>query len=132
MLAEPKRLRGARLAGELMEKNLSRLGARVVFWPFRNRCCGTFLAAAKPEAVTPMINRLMDAARRSGADCLVTACAMCQLNLEIRCTLADAIPTLHFSEVLALGLGGRWQPAWSQRHLVDPAPLLADRGLLPV
>lgn len=131
MLAEPKRLRGAWRSVGLMEKNLKRLGAEVRPWRFRDRCCGTFLAAARPEAVTPLINRIMEDAKCSGADCIVTACAMCQLNLEIRCTLADPLPVLHFSEALALGLAGVWERGWSRRHLVDPVPLLEQRGLLP-
>ena len=131
MLAEPKRLRGAWRSVGLMEKSLKRMGAGVTSWRYRDRCCGTFLAAARPEAVTPLIDRIVDDAKRSGADCIVTACAMCQLNLEIRCTLADPLPVLHFSEALALGLAGIWEKGWSQRHLKDPAPLLQRRGLLP-
>jgi heterodisulfide reductase subunit B len=60
----------------------------------------------------------------------VTACAMCQLNLEIRCTLKDKIPTLHFSEILALAFGAKGSKSWFKRHLVDPMPLLKSKGLI--
>jgi len=58
------------------------------------------------------------------ADCLVTACAMCQLNLEIRATTKTRLPVFHFSEVLALALGAEDYEDWFARHLVDPRPLI--------
>jgi heterodisulfide reductase subunit B len=55
---------------------------------------------------------------------------MCQLNLEIRCTLNSRIPVLHLSEILALALGAEGHRDWFKRHLVDPRPALKSRGLL--
>jgi heterodisulfide reductase subunit B len=55
---------------------------------------------------------------------------MCQLNLEIRCTLEIRIPTLHFSEILALAFGAKGSRNWFRRHLVDPMPLLKAKGLI--
>jgi len=66
----------------------------------------------------------------AGAECMVTACAMCHLNLEIRCTIKNPIPTLHFSELLSLALGEEDQKKWFPRHIVDPRPLLKKKGLI--
>jgi heterodisulfide reductase subunit B len=55
---------------------------------------------------------------------------MCQLNLEIRCTLKQSLPVFHFSEILALALGAQDYKAWFARHLVDPKGLLQTRGLI--
>jgi heterodisulfide reductase subunit B len=57
---------------------------------------------------------------------------MCHLNLEVRSTLKQKIPVLHFSEIisLALGLGKKEQKSWFARHLVDPRPLLKAIDLL--
>jgi len=103
--------------------------------PFNNalthRCCGSFLSAARADVVTPLVNEILASAVAVGAECLVTTCAMCQLNLEIRCTWEPRLPVFHFSEILALALGAEDYEGWFTRHLVDPRPLLAARKLIP-
>ena len=60
------------------------------------------------------------------ADCIITACAMCHLNLEVRCSLKEKVPVMHFSEILSLALGvaKTEYKGWFSRHLVDPKPFL--------
>ncbi len=110
----------------LMEKILSSFDATPQKWSYSSRCCGTFLTVARPEVVTPMVNEIILGAKMANADCIVTACAMCHLNLEVRCTLKEKIPILHFSEIisLALDIGKTEHKGWFSRHLVDPKPLL--------
>lgn len=69
----------------------------------------------------------MKSAVQSRADCLVTACAMCQINLEMRCTQEKKIPVPHFSEILAIAMGvdeEQWK-SWFRYHLVDPRPVFS-------
>jgi len=113
-----------------VENILTALGGVAVTRTYNQRCCGSFLSAVKPEVVTSLVNDIIGSAVIAGADCLVTSCAMCQLNLEVRCTLAQKLPIFHFSEILALALGATDYEGWFTRHLVDPRPLLKDRGLL--
>lgn len=112
------------------DDQLGEMGAEVLTWAGRNKCCGTFLTAARPELTVPLINKIMQSAIDVGAECLATACAMCQLNLEIRCTLEHRIPVFHFSEIMALALGSRDYGGWFKRHLVDPVPLLKNKQLI--
>ena len=95
------------------------------------RCCGSFLSAARADIVTPLVNEILASAVAVGAECLVTSCAMCQLNLEIRCTWDPRLPIFHFSEILALAMGAQDYEGWFTRHLVDPRPLLQARNLIP-
>lgn len=44
--------------------------------------------------------------------------------------LMEKIPTLHFSEMLALALGERDYDRWFKRHLVDPRPLFKNKELI--
>jgi len=126
MLARPPALRHERNYSGLMEKILSSLGATPLNWRYSSRCCGTFLSVTRPDIVTPMVNEIVGDALDAGADCITTACAMCQLNLEVRCTLKDKVPILHFTEILslALGLGKGEHKGWFSRHLVNPKPVL--------
>jgi len=130
MLARPPSLRKERNYHGLVEKMLTSLGAESLPWSFSARCCGTFLSAARPDVATPLVNEIIEGALKAGAECIITACAMCQLNLEIRCTLKDRIPTLHFSEILALAFGAKGSRKWFKRHLVDPMPLLKSKRLM--
>lgn len=126
----PPSMRRIQVPFDMMGRNLESYGAKVLTWAGRNRCCGTFLTVTRPDITTPLINEIIKGAVTVGAECIVTACAMCQLNLEIRCTLEEKVPILHFSEVIALALGADDYGGWFNRHLVDPRPLLRDKALI--
>jgi heterodisulfide reductase subunit B len=126
----PPKIRHVHVPLDRLDKELKKMGAHVLDWPGRNRCCGTFLTAARPDITTPIVNRIIEGALSFGADCIVTACAMCQLNLEIRCTLEARIPVFHFTEIMALSLGAMDHAGWFKRHLVDPRPLLKRSGII--
>ena len=130
MLARPPEMGAESRYWGLMERILTRLGARPVRWPYPARCCGTFLSAVRPDIITPMVNEINEGAALAQADCLVTACAMCHMNLEIRCTTPNPLPVFHFSELLALALGLGSGVNWFQRHLIDPRPVLRSAQLI--
>lgn len=130
MLNRPPALRHEPNYHGLLEDVLSSLGAEPINWGYRSKCCGTYLSVARPEIVTPIINEMMQQAILLGADCLVTACAMCHMNIEVRCDLKKQLPTLHFSELLSLALGNGNNAKWYAKHLIDPVPLLKERRLL--
>ena len=129
MLNRPFALRAVSDHQEVMEKALAGVGLQSKRWAYGSQCCGTFLTVARPDIVTPKVNVIMQAAAESGADCIVTACAMCHMNLEVRCTLKSPIPIFHFSEILSLAFGTTRHKDWFSRHLIDPRPLLKSKGL---
>jgi heterodisulfide reductase subunit B len=130
-LFRPPALRkGTYYQGELGNV-LTMLGGVALNRALSYRCCGSFLSAARADVVTPLVNEILASAVAVGAECLVTSCAMCQLNLEIRCTWEPRLPIFHFSEILALALGAQDYEGWFTRHLVDPRPLLQARNLIP-
>jgi heterodisulfide reductase subunit B len=130
MLARPPAMRREKKHVGLMERILTGLGAEPVVWGYASRCCGTFLSVVRPEIVTPMVREIMNDARWVGAECLVTACAMCHLNLEVRSDPDASLPVFHFSEILALAFGEADMSAFFERHLIDPRPLLRAKHLL--
>jgi heterodisulfide reductase subunit B2 len=123
-LFRPPRLSKEKYFQGEMENILTALGAEAVPHALMYRCCGSFLSATDPEIVTPLVQEIIQSAAGDRADCLITACAMCQLNLEIRNTGKTKIPILHFSEILALALGADDYEEWFVRHLVDPRPVI--------
>jgi len=130
MLSRPPIMRREKNYYGLMEKLLSSLGAETLQWNSASRCCGTFLSAARPDIAGRAIKNIISEAENAKADCIVTACAMCQMNLEIRGKLPGKTPIFHFSEVLSLSLGIGSGMGWFRRHLIDPRPLLRSKRLI--
>ncbi|MFO7559510.1 MAG: heterodisulfide reductase-related iron-sulfur binding cluster [Desulfobacterales bacterium] len=130
MLARPPALRFEKNYFGLMENLLESCDAEKVFWNHTSRCCGTFLSVAKPDVATSMVNRIMQGAVDANAECIVTACAMCHMNLEIRCSLKKKLPIFHFSELLAIAYNIPIRKEWFTRHLIDPYPILQTRRIV--
>lgn len=130
MLARPPVMRREKNFHGLMEKVLLSLGAEPLKWGHSARCCGTFLTASRPDIATRTVVDIVTGAERARAECIVTACAMCQMNLEIRSRHPGKTPIFHFSELLALSMGIGGGMGWFRRHLIDPRPLLRSRKLI--
>ncbi len=129
-LNRPSFMRREKSNFDIIGKVLSAFGAESIDWPFALKCCGTYLSVVRPEIITPIVNGIAGGAETAGADCIVTPCAMCHLNLEVRCNLNNPVPTLHLSELLALALETDKDKEWFARHLIDPTPVLKSRGLV--
>lgn len=130
MLSRPPVMRHEKNFHGLMEKVLLSLGAEPLNWLNSTRCCGTFLTASRPDIATKTVADIIAGAERSGAECIVTACVMCQMNLEIRREIHGKMPIFRFSELLELSMGIGGHTGWLRRHLADPRPLLRHKKLI--
>ena len=63
-----------------MEPLIDALGAEIHPWSAGAKCCGAALMTTKKEVALELTGGILKAAR--GADCIVTICPMCQMNLE--------------------------------------------------
>lgn len=63
-----------------MEPLINALGAELHSWSMGAKCCGAALMSTKKEVAQELTGGILKAAR--GADCIVTICPMCQMNLE--------------------------------------------------
>ncbi len=114
----------------LIESVIKILGGETIIWPNKSTCCGTFLSAVRPRQITKIINQLVQNAIDLKAQSIVCACSMCHLTLEMRYTLEEKLPIFHFSEILSLVLGENKHIDWFNRHLINPIPLLKQKGLI--
>jgi len=130
MLARPPEMRHEKNHYGIMEGILRNLGAEPVRWSYASRCCGTFLSVVRPDIATKLVNQIISNSILCKADCIVTACAMCHMNIEMRCNLPRPIPVMHFSELLSLAIGEAPKNGWFDRHLIDPLPLLKRKNIL--
>jgi heterodisulfide reductase subunit B len=99
-----------------MDDLVKAAGAQAVDWPFKTECCGASLSISKTGVVNRLGYRLLSMAHRAGADCIVVACPLCQLNLDFRqpearksgqgvATPCPTIPVLYITQLLGLALG---------------------------
>ncbi|MDO4356006.1 MAG: CoB--CoM heterodisulfide reductase iron-sulfur subunit B family protein [Clostridia bacterium] len=89
---------------KIIEDFIAAIGATPVVYPYRNECCGGYVALeSKPEA-QKMVNRIMTSATAAGAEMLITACPLCMYNLDANAT-ENKLPVHYFTELLAEALG---------------------------
>jgi heterodisulfide reductase subunit B len=114
-----------------MDRLMKTLGATVIDWDRKVACCGASLSLTKTELVFEMSGNILENANARGADVVVVACPMCHINLDGRQTQMDIqhIPALYFTQLMALAFG-RPDDAALKYNMIDPRPLLKERGLL--
>lgn len=108
-----------------MDVLFERLGARAVDYPMKTRCCGGMLMTTFPEVALELVKELLACAVENGAQCMVTTCPMCQVNVEAyqkrvnkKFGTAFDIPVLFFTQLLGLALGCSEKELGLQRNLV--------------
>jgi heterodisulfide reductase subunit B len=105
----------------VMDELMGMTGAEVLDWSWKVDCCGGGHALLRPELVEPLVNEIMEGARKAGAKGIVTACPLCQSNLETRQKGSHAVPIFYFTELLGLAMGlNKEAEGWWKRHLITP------------
>ncbi|MBI4669144.1 MAG: CoB--CoM heterodisulfide reductase iron-sulfur subunit B family protein [Elusimicrobia bacterium] len=122
---------------QTMDRLLKQLGAETLVWSYKTDCCGASLALSEPDVVVKLSRDILADARACGAEAIVTACQLCQANLDTRQgQIAKKfnenfnLPILYFSQLVGLALGLEPGKLGFDKHLVDPKPLLRKYGLL--
>ncbi|MGA2030634.1 MAG: CoB--CoM heterodisulfide reductase iron-sulfur subunit B family protein [Thermoguttaceae bacterium] len=116
-----------------MDRLVAAAGAEPVEWPYKTECCGASLSVTHSEIVGRLGHRLLSMARQAGAQCLVVACPLCQVNLDLRQADACAAhgplaptPALYITQLLGLALGLAPKELGLQALTVSSAGLLGD------
>lgn len=86
----------------VMENLVRVLGAESVVYPYRNECCGGYIALENPESAKKRSTKVTESATNHGADMIVTACPLCKYNLEKN---GSDIPVVYITELLAEAFG---------------------------
>jgi len=120
-----------------MDRILCALGADNAFWSWKTECCGAHLAVTHPEIADSLSTTLLRMAAEAGAEAIVTACPMCQFNLDVvqwrggaACDKRRTLPIFFLPELVGLALGHAGLTGWMERHMIDPRPLLQSKGLI--
>jgi heterodisulfide reductase subunit B len=122
---------------QAMDELMSLLGVEVYPWSYKTDCCGGALMLSRPDIVAQLTGNLIQRAEETGAECVVTACPLCQANLDTKQSIISKnlgrevrFPTFYFTELLGLAFGSEEAGGWMKKHVVDPCELLKSKGLL--
>ncbi|MBW1649091.1 MAG: hypothetical protein JRJ44_00170 [Deltaproteobacteria bacterium] len=130
MLAASRELRHGKSFYGIMEHIISSLGGFNLRWAHSSTCCGSYLTAMRPDIVKDKVEDIMKGAIDAGAECIVTSCVMCQLNLEARCQLDKSLPIFYLSDILSLTFEEKMSNFHLSRFFTNPKKLLKKRKIL--
>jgi heterodisulfide reductase subunit B2 len=100
----------------MMDDLIGWLGGQAVNFPLKAKCCGGLMMTTQEKIGRELTGKILKNALDGGADCIITACPLCQMNLEgYQKTVSKAmgidcrIPVLYFTQLMgvAFGLGSR-------------------------
>lgn len=119
-----------------MEQVFQTIGATPIDYRGRTQCCGWPLSSYATEQSFKMAGGHIQEAIDAGADCLVTPCPLCHLNLDSRQPEVAAVvgqklglPVLHLPQLIGLAVGISPKQLGLERHIVSTAPVLEKLGL---
>jgi heterodisulfide reductase subunit B len=121
----------------IIEDLLSSLGAESIVFPYRLECCGAYQTITKKDVTIKRTYEIINSARKSGCEAIVTSCPLCAFNLDQRQKETaeefiefEQMPVFYFTELMSVALGGGWDKSWSKLHYADPEPILKEKGLI--
>ena len=121
----------------MMDQLVRAVGAEALDWPHKTECCGASCSITEPSIVHELGREILSMASAAGADCVVTACPLCQLNLDMRQKDIEdkyseryGLPVLYITQLLGLALGCSYEELGMGRLVVDPRELLTSKGVV--
>jgi len=116
----------------LMDEVMEAIGAETLDWSGKIDCCGGSLALTRTDIVYKLVEDLVVAARETGANCVVTACPLCQANVDTRQkgNRGELLPIFYFTELMGLAFGLSRIEKWFKKHVISPFQLLKEHKLV--
>jgi succinate dehydrogenase / fumarate reductase, cytochrome b subunit len=109
-----------------LEDLIKTLGAEVAEFPGKGKCCGFPILTINEENSLAMVSKHTTEAKGNGANCMVTPCPLCHLNLDANQPRAAAqkgeridLPILHLPQMVGLALGFSPEELELNRHIIS-------------
>ena len=108
------------------------VGADVVPYPSKCKCCGGSAVIAEEGLTLELMYRLLDDAAKNGAECIVTPCPLCQMNLDAYQGKVNAkyntkfnLPVLFVTQLIGVAVGLKADQLGLKKNIVSPNKVLA-------
>ena len=108
-----------------MENVFRTVGASPIYYQGRTKCCGWPISSYATNQSFKLAGTHIQEAIAASADCIVTPCPLCHLNLDSRqsevekvmgCSLG--LPILHLPQLVGLAVGLKPKQLGLERHVV--------------
>jgi succinate dehydrogenase / fumarate reductase, cytochrome b subunit len=116
---------------DYLHQLIDALGGTVVDYAGQYKCCGFPIITMNKEASLKQAGRHLGDAVDAEADCLVTPCPLCHLNLDLQQPLAERLvgrqlemPVLHLPQLVGLALGLAPKELGFNNHVVRPTSVI--------
>ncbi len=116
---------------EYLSMVIEALGGTVIDYAGMQKCCGFPIITMNKAASLRQAGRHLGDAMDADADCLVTPCPLCHLNLDLQQPIARRevgrelnMPVLHLPQLVGLALGLEPKELGMGRHVVKPTSVI--------
>lgn len=120
-----------------MEGLLKSMGAEPLDWGYKTDCCGASASVNDADMALKLMSKILKDALARGANCFVTTCPMCQLNLDAyqdevreKYGIAKSLPVYFITELIGISMGLGYEQMQIDRHFTDALGLLKELKLL--
>lgn len=115
----------------ILDTLLRWIGVQPVDFPLKTKCCGGLLMMTNEKVALGLNKNILDCAAHNGAECIITICPLCHMNIE---TYQDDInktfgtkfklPALYFTQLMG------WAFGFSRKELGIDDEIIPSRPLL--
>lgn len=119
-----------------MDNIISAIGAEAVKWTDKTECCGASFTLSETDIVLELSGKVLDAAKKAGADVVAVACPLCHGNLDMRQPQIEkfnkkkyGMPILYITQLIGIALGLKPSQIGLSYHMVDPYHTLKAKGV---
>jgi succinate dehydrogenase / fumarate reductase cytochrome b subunit len=116
---------------QYLQQVIDALGGTVIEYAGMRKCCGFPIITMNKDLSLKQAGRHLGDAVDAEADCLVTPCPLCHLNLDLQQPLAERavgrelrMPVLHLPQLVGLALGLEPSELGLNRHVVRPTSVI--------
>ncbi len=119
-----------------LERVIEAVGATPVDYYGKTRCCGFPINLENEEAAFKMAGKHIGEAKDKGADCMVTPCPLCHMNLDLQQPSVSKVvgrqldlPVLHLPQMIGLALGLAPKELGVSKHMISTKDVLGKLGV---
>jgi heterodisulfide reductase subunit B len=135
-LTKPKRIHfGERMGVRALDELVEATGARSIFYSAKDACCGGPLRGINDVVASDVAKQKLDSMKAAGADCIVTVCPFCfleldrgQLEIKRHSKEEYGLPVLNFAELLRIAMGMKLEDWEIRTHKVSVTKILNMKG----
>jgi len=115
----------------ILDRLLTWIGAEPVDFPLKTKCCGGLLMMTNENVALGLNRNLLDCARQNGAECIITICPLCHMNIETYQSDVNKmygtdfkVPVLYFTQLMGLVFGFSRKELGIDEEMIPSRPLL--------